>query len=368
VRRYRWAAAHVVAFALAAPLIAQAPRSLPDSTFARLVASLSEPSGYFDTDNLISNEDSYLHVAGTLRGLSSAGGAYIGVGPDQNFSYIAAARPRIAFIVDIRRDNLLHHLLLKSLFALSRSRVDYLCLLFGRQAPADTTGWGSRDIAALLTFIDTTRHSPDAAARTKSRVLEQVRRSPVPLSAADLATIARFHDTFITQGLALRFSSLGRAPQAYYPNYRRLLTETDLTGRQANFLAHEADFQFVRSLQLRNLIVPVVGDLGGGTAFPAVAAWLRASRESVTVLYTSNVEQYLFRDGTFGTFASTVARLPRTERSVMVRSYFQGGHPRQIAGYHATQVAQSMDTFAAVVAGRGFMSYRELVMWDFVRP
>src|SRR5215207_7700196 len=90
---------------------AQAP-ALSDSAFAALVARLSEPGGYFDTDNLISNESSYLHAVGRLRALRGAGptGAYVGVGPDQNFSYIAAARPKVAFIVDIRRDNLLQHL------------------------------------------------------------------------------------------------------------------------------------------------------------------------------------------------------------------------------------------------------------------
>ena len=56
------------------------------ATFAARVAQLSEPGGYFDTDNLISNERSYLHVVPALRAAGLAGGAYIGVGPDQNFS------------------------------------------------------------------------------------------------------------------------------------------------------------------------------------------------------------------------------------------------------------------------------------------
>src|SRR5215204_4388412 len=63
--------------------------------FGRLIERLSEPGGYFDTDNLISNEASYLHVLGRLRKLQTSGGAYIGVGPDQNFSYMAQIRPRI---------------------------------------------------------------------------------------------------------------------------------------------------------------------------------------------------------------------------------------------------------------------------------
>src|SRR5690349_10221818 len=85
-------------FALGAVCLAQAP--LP---FAQTIARLSEPNGYFDTDNLISNESSYLQVIPDLARRGVRGGAYIGVGPDQNFTYIAATRPAIAFIVDIRR-------------------------------------------------------------------------------------------------------------------------------------------------------------------------------------------------------------------------------------------------------------------------
>jgi hypothetical protein len=366
VRRVAAPVAFAVAASAQAP--AQAPAALSDSAYAQLVSALSEAPGYFDTDNLISNEDSYLHVVGTLKRLGVTGGTYIGVGPDQNFSYIAAVRPRIAFIVDIRRDNLLHHVLLKAMFALSRNRIEYLCLLFGREAPADTSGWGSRDIATLLAYIDRAPRSGAIASRVKARVLAQVRRSPVSLTAAEVATIARFHDAFVAQGPGLRFNTLGRAPQPYYPDYRRLLTETDLTGRQSGFLAHEADFRVVKSLQDRNLVVPVVGDFGGAVALPRIGAWMREHGEALSAFYASNVEQYLFRNGTFPRFAASVARLPRTARSVMLRSYFQGGHPQQAVGYHATQVAQSVDRFVAASAAGGFASYRDLVTRDIIRP
>src|SRR5258707_607516 len=93
-----------LAFIVAAPRAsAQLPRALSDSAFAELSSQVSEPGGFFDTDNLISNEDSYLHAITTLQQLGIHGGAYLGVGPDQNFSYIAAIQPQIAFIVDIRR-------------------------------------------------------------------------------------------------------------------------------------------------------------------------------------------------------------------------------------------------------------------------
>jgi hypothetical protein len=359
-------AVFLVLLAIGGPLQAQAPASLADSAFARLVAQLSEPAGYFDTDNLISNEDSYLHVVGTLKRLGVTGGAYVGVGPDQNFSYIAAVRPRVAFIVDIRRDNLLEHVLFKSLFALSRNRIEYLCLLFGKRPPADTTGWGERGPPALLAYIDSVRTESDGASRIRERVIEHARRLALSLSQADLATIARFHATFIAEGASLRFNTLGRAPQAYYPDYRRLLQETDRTGRQSNYLAHEDDFQFVKRLEDRNLVIPVVGDFSGDKALRSVGEWLRARGETVSAFYTSNVEQYLMRDDSFDRFAASVARLPRTPKSVMLRSFFLGGHPLQVAGYHATQLAQLMDRFVAVEAVAPFRDYYMLATRDVI--
>lgn len=349
-----------------APIRAQAPASLTDSAFAHLVATLSEPPGYFDTDNLISNEDSYLHVVGTLKRIGVTGGAYIGVGPDQNYSYIAAIRPRIAFIVDIRRENQLQHLMFKAMFSLARNRIEYLCLLFGKHAPADTTGWGAPTMAALLAHIDTVRTDPLAVARIRERVLDRVRRLPVKLSPDDVATIARFHNAFVTYGPGLQFNSYGRTPQPYYPTMRRLLLETDRTGRQSNYVAHELDFQFVKSLHARNLIVPVVGDFGGDKALPAVGNWLRANRETVSAFYTSNVEQYLFRGGGFVQFARTVIDMPRNPKSVMLRSYFLGDHPNTVNRYHAVQLAQYIDRFAARFRANDFMGYRAVVMLDVI--
>src|SRR3954466_14192725 len=111
MRLLRLAAALVVALPL--PRLA-AQRSDATPSFAALVARLSEPGGYFDSDNIITNEASYLHVASQLEKVHVHGGIYLGVGPDQNFSYIALIKPQIALLIDVRRDNLLEHLLFKS--------------------------------------------------------------------------------------------------------------------------------------------------------------------------------------------------------------------------------------------------------------
>ena len=106
-----------------------------DTTFAGLITALSEPGGFFDTDNLISNESSYLHAIDALEDRQVTGGVYLGVGPSQNFAYIAHIKPSLAFIVDIRRDNLLEHLLFKALFARAENRVTFLAGLFGVRPP-----------------------------------------------------------------------------------------------------------------------------------------------------------------------------------------------------------------------------------------
>jgi hypothetical protein len=68
----------------------------PPTPFAAAIDRLSEPEGAFDTDNLVSNEKSYLDVSPALVAGHVTGGAYLGVGPDQNFSYIARVRPTFA--------------------------------------------------------------------------------------------------------------------------------------------------------------------------------------------------------------------------------------------------------------------------------
>src|SRR5262245_50821353 len=124
--------------------------------FSQVVTRLSEKAGYFGSDNLVSNELSYQHVLGALAKMDVAGGAYLGVGPDQNFTYIAQIKPRIVFMVDIRRDAMLQHLLFKALFMMSRNRAEYLSLLFARPLPKDFKRWNDRPIRDLVDYFDRT--------------------------------------------------------------------------------------------------------------------------------------------------------------------------------------------------------------------
>ncbi|HSR43232.1 MAG TPA: hypothetical protein VLL48_13685, partial [Longimicrobiales bacterium] len=347
---------------------AVAPARIPtaaDSSFAALVERLSEPEGYFDTDNLISNETSYLHVIGALERLGVTGGAYVGVGPDQNFSYMARIRPEVAFIVDVRRDNLLQHLLFKALFEGARSRAEYLALWTGRKTPERPDGWADAGVEELVAAVDAAPASAETAEDAVREVLASVLSYGLDLSAEDLATIERFHRTFIRRGLDLRFTSHGRPPRFFYPTLRELILARDLEGRRSNYLARPEDFRFLKELQAAHRVVPVVGDLAGPHALGAIGEEARRRGLAVSALYTSNVEFYLmWRGGRFSAFAETVAGLPRDRRSVIIRSCFNrcaSAHPRAVPGHYSTQLLQRIDDFVEGWREGGYDGYWDLV-------
>lgn len=329
--------------------------------FAALVDRLSEPGGDFGGDNLISNEQSYLHVMPALEGRGVTGGAYLGVGPDQNFSYIAQVKPSIAFIVDLRRDNLLLHLLFKALFSMSDTRAEYLSLLFGRPIPSPASEWRSADLDKIVTYVEGTRLADEAVTALRARVDERIKTFGVPLSDADFATINRFHRRFVIAGLPLKFQTTGRAPQSYYPTYRDLLLETDRQGHRWNFLASEEDFQFVRSLERRDLVIPVVGDLAGPSALAEIGRLMASRGDRLSAFYVSNVEFYLFADGKFPRFVENLERLPRANRSVIIRSVF-GGFGQSTPGYYSSSLAQPVDQLLQGYASGNFHSYPELAV------
>jgi hypothetical protein len=294
--------------------------------------------------------------------LDLEGGAYIGVGPDQNFSYIARLRPSVAFIVDIRRDNLLQHLFFKALFTQAANRIEYLCLLFGRPAPDDAADWGDRPLDALVDYLDATPARDTEA--VEALIWAQLQAFGLPLSPADHAVVRHIQTSFIENGLDLKFTSLNRSPRSYYPTYRDLLLETDLAGRPGNYLVREADYQFLKALQEADRIVPVVGDLAGDHALPAIARWLEGEGEVLSAFYTSNVEFYLMRNRTFDRFVENVALLPRSEKAILVRSffnYYSNPHPQTVPGYASTQLIQYMGDFVDEYRQGGYRSYGDLI-------
>ncbi len=332
-------------------------RTAAQSSFAAQVAALSEPAGYFDTDNLISNERSYLDVVPDLKKRGVRGGAYVGVGPDQNFSYMAAIRPDVVFIVDVRRDNLLLHLLFKSLFTLARTRVEYLALLLGRAVPADIESWRDASLDKVVSHVEAAALDARAITALRVRVDAAITRTSVPLSREELSTIDRFHRRFIEAGVWLRFESTGRPPQSHYPTYRELLLATDALGERSSYLASEESFQFIKTLQQRDLVIPVVGDLSGPRALAAIGALLRQRGQRLSAFYASNVEFYLFGDGRFDRFVNNLGGMPRAGNGVIIRSVF--GRYARTGG--SSSHLQPLDDLVGGFARGRFKYYGELI-------
>lgn len=335
---------------------------LADSTFAATVAALSEPGGYFDTDNLVSNETSYLRAVDDLRQYGSTGGAYIGVGPDQNFSYIAATRPQIAYMIDVRRDNLLQHLLYRALFTTARNRAEFLLLLTGREVGEEVGSWRGRPLDEVLAHVAAAPADSDLA-RSRERLLGVVSGFGVPLTAEDRGVMVQLMDAFARDGLALRFTSYGRAPNADYPNFGELLAGRDRAGQQASYMATEDGFEFVRQLERAGRVIPVVGNLAGSHALAAIGRDIEQRGLTVSVLYVSNVEYYLLGDGSFDRFAVTASSLPRDSHSMLVRSCFRracgpaGPDPGSASG----QLVQPLDSLAALYQLGAYRSYSDVV-------
>lgn len=339
---------------------------LSTKEYVALIQRLSEAPGFFDSDNLVSNESSYLQISGLLDKLAAKGGVYLGVGPEQNFTYIAKTRPRLAIVLDIRRQNQLYHLLFKSLFERSRNRSEYLANLFSRPKPKKAAS-ADLDIRALLLEFEKTAPSERLFRKNLNHALTFIRqRCQFPIYDKDAGTIEGIYREFFDQQLDIRFRSFGRPSFRFYPTFKDIVLERDPEGRLGNYLSSEADFQFIKQMQNRNLIVPVVGDFAGPKALRTLAEYLTGLGETVSVFYVSNVEFYLIQNGVFDRFAENVQHLPISDQSLFIRAYFRFPHPERRPGYVSATLLQRMTRFIENRNAGNYHSYQDLGLRDYL--
>ncbi|HVY49267.1 MAG TPA: hypothetical protein VHB21_25425, partial [Minicystis sp.] len=300
---------------------------------------------------------SYLQVAPELVKRAPVGRAYVGVGPEQNFTYIALTRPKIAFIVDIRRQNLVLHLYYRALFEAATSRAHFVALLLGRPYEAEGDRGAGASVDQVLAHA--TKRPPDEA--TYDTVLAHASRRAgelVHLDARDRRGLERVARAFFDGQLATRFS-LKEKNGRVYPTIGELLRARDPSGEERGFLATEDAFRFVQQLERAGRVIPLVGDFAGDRAVPGVAAYLREHHLRLGVFYVSNVEQYLFEPKVWPSWSRNVAALPVDEESLFVRAYLDQGrrHPLQMPGHRTATVLQRVRDFDADEAKRRYGSY-----------
>ncbi len=301
------------------------PLQLTDQEFWKLSSDFSEPDGFFRSDNLLSNEIWMQHVIPDLLSNIKSPSVYMGVGPEQNFTYIAALKPKMVFIVDVRRGNLDLQLMYKALFELSADRADFVGKLFSRKRPDGLTSASSAlDIFTAYRDLETN----EALYKDNLKAIDDllVNKHHFALSDGDIQGVEYVYHAFYNFGPEkLNYSSTGGFGGRYQPSYADLMVATDAAGMARSFLATDESFQFMKTLETKNLRVPVVGNFAGPKAIRAVGDYVRTKGATVSAFYLSNVEQYLYQDRIWGNFCRNVATLPLDASSTFIRSVRGGG-------------------------------------------
>ena len=310
------------------PLVATEllPAQLSDEAFWSMITEFSEPSGYFRSDNFVSNETTFQYVIKELKTITP-GGVYLGVGPDQNFTYVVAMQPRIAIIFDIRRQNMLQHLMYKALIEMSSDRADFISRLFSRRRPADLDGNApAGQLFLAFENVPTDREYFLENLQAIKRQLEE--RHGFKLSGDDESSIEYVFRAFFAGGPDLTYNGVGGGAgygRGRMPSYAELLQMTDAEGANRSYLGSEENFKILQDLEKKNLIVPIVGDFAGTKAIRAVARYLKDHDAHVTAFYVSNVEQYLFQQNDdWSKFYRNVETLPVDGAAAFIRSVFNG--------------------------------------------
>lgn len=301
------------------------PAQLSDEAFWNMVNEFSETGGYFRSDNFVSNETTFQYVIKDLK-KTKPGGVYLGVGPDQNFTYILALQPQIAIIFDIRKQNAMQHLMYKALIEISADRAEFLSRLFSRKRPEGLSEKSTpEELFTAYDSIEANRLLFQESLQGIKKHLEETHK--FKLSQDDEGAIEYVLRAFYTGGPDLTYNGIGGGNfgRGRMPTYGEMMQATDAEGANLSYMGSEENFKALQEMEKKNLIIPVVGDFAGPKAIRTVANYLKEHDAYVTAFYLSNVEQYLFQqEDDWGKFYRNVATLPLDSSATFIRSIFNG--------------------------------------------
>jgi hypothetical protein len=197
---------------------------------------------------------------------------------------------------------------------MSIDRADFISRLFSRKRPLGVTETATAD-ALFQAFGQV---NPDAwrfeqnLKGIKDRLIQSHR---FPLAIEDQNAIDHVYWALFAGGPQITYAFRGTSD-----TYVSLMTASDGRGKNWSYLASESNFQLVREMQRRNLIVPLVGDFASPKVIPAVGQYLREHEATVSAFYTSNVEEYIRSPlGNYPRFCASVATLPVDAASTFIR-------------------------------------------------
>lgn len=249
-----------------------------------------ESGSDYDLDCFVTSEVAHNQVL-TRCAPVEQGGVYVGVGPCQNFTYIGALRPSFAVVIDARVDNLIEHLIFKSVFERADTPAEYLALLFSRRmsrsAPLPP---GAAPL--LSAFDEAPGPASEFAANLKWLLAELGERWGLPPSLIGRAK--RVYTEFRGRGLGITSVS---APQLavldHIPDLRAVIGSATASGHNYHFLTDPVRYSYVRDMQRSHRVVPVLGNITDISAVQRVNELLARLGEDATTVYLSNMEEFL---------------------------------------------------------------------------
>ena len=249
----------------------------------------------------------------------------MGVGPEQNFTYIAALKPSMAFIVDIRRGNFDLHLMYKALFELSADRAEFVSRLFCRPRPAGLTAASTID--EIFAAYEKVESSDTLYSRNMRAIVNLLTKTHgFQLSSADILRLQHIFNAIYVYGPGIRYSTTQtrRSAADAGADVRGVDARDGPRRVSAQLPGHRGTFAYVKAFQAENRLIPLMGDFAGPKALASVGRYLTGSGATVSAFYLSNVEEYLRQDGRLEAFCGNAATLPVDETSVFIRSLRNG--------------------------------------------
>jgi hypothetical protein len=212
---------------------------------------------------------------------------------------------------------------------MSADRAEFVSRLFSRPRPSGLTAESTvQEIFAAYSGVASSQALYDRNLKDIKEHL--VTKHGFKLSSGDLNGIDFVYGAWFRFGPNIRYEltpaggALRGGSGGNFPTYAELMTTNDGTGTSRGYLATEEGFRFLKDLQTRNMVIPVVGNFGGPKALRAVAAYLKQKETMVSAFYTSNVEQYLRQDGIWQNFCASASTMPLDEKSLFIRSARSG--------------------------------------------
>ncbi len=216
------------------------------------------------------------------RYLTNIGGAYLGVGSDQGFSFIAIARSEWAWLMDYDPRVVDHHQRMRAFILEAETPEQFVEL------------WSGADTKRSIEVIE--RHHANADEHAKLR--------------------RGFHVT----------------RERLYEYYREQLADPE--GREKGFgwLANPEHYSYIRLLYQQGRIMPIKGDLLGNDSMRTVAEAANALGVSIRVFYTSNAP-ISWGGHITDAYRANVLGLPFDHRGIVLQTTAKGGF-RQTGHWH----------------------------------